>query len=185
MGSGGGHSGHGPQPKNVLLGDKIRHWSRIRVHQHFFPHYLDSSLVFDAPKSMLGREWTSENIVYILLSRAEQFAQPDILSAQSGRDPRRRQTGDQEMARLGTRQHRIPHGPQGPARLAHAGQGRRLAPHRRPAVASCSCSIPTNRSWRARFALSEEAIDLSGPGPFRVTQHYPVSRAAPDTGLWG
>ena len=78
-----GIPGMEPQPKNVLLGDKIRHWSRMRVHQHFFPHYLDSSLVFDAPKSMLGldsavvfdapqsmpnRDWTSEKIDYIMLS---------------------------------------------------------------------------------------------------------------------
>ncbi|NQT17773.1 MAG: hypothetical protein HQ582_33770, partial [Planctomycetes bacterium] len=61
----------GPQPVNVLLGDKIRHWSRIRVHHHFFPHYLDSPQVFAAPKSMTkwkGIDWQSDHIDYIMLS---------------------------------------------------------------------------------------------------------------------
>ena len=59
------------QPVNVLLGDKIRHWSRIRVHHHFFPHYLDSPQVFAAPKSMTsfeGVDWRSDHIDYIMLS---------------------------------------------------------------------------------------------------------------------
>ena len=30
------------QPVNVMLGDKVRKWSHIRVHHHFFPHYIDS-----------------------------------------------------------------------------------------------------------------------------------------------
>ena len=61
----------GPQPVNVLLGDKIRYWSRIRVHHHFFPHYLDSPQVFAAPKSMTnwkGIDWQSDHIDYIMLS---------------------------------------------------------------------------------------------------------------------
>jgi hypothetical protein len=61
----------GPQPVNVLLGDKIRYWSRIRVQHHFFPHYLDSPQVFAAPKSMTkskGIDWQSDHIDYIMLS---------------------------------------------------------------------------------------------------------------------
>lgn len=56
------------QPINVVMGDKARRWSRIRVHHHFFPHYLDQPLVFAAPKSMRGPEWTSEKIDYVMLS---------------------------------------------------------------------------------------------------------------------
>lgn len=67
-----GLPGMGSQPVNVLLGDKIRHWSRIRVHHHFFPHYLDSPQVFAAPKSMThyskGKGWRSDHIDYIMLS---------------------------------------------------------------------------------------------------------------------
>jgi len=66
-----GLPGIGPQPVNVLLGDKIRYWSRIRVQHHFFPHYLDSPQVFAAPKSMTnwkGIDWQSDHIDYIMLS---------------------------------------------------------------------------------------------------------------------
>ena len=60
--------GMGAQPKNITCGDKIRVWSRIRVHRHFFPHWLDQPQVFGAPKSMGGTEWESEGLDYILLS---------------------------------------------------------------------------------------------------------------------
>jgi len=59
------------QPVNMVLGDKIRRWSRIRVHHHFFPHYIDWPQVFVGPPLMgppHGRPWTSEAIDYIMLS---------------------------------------------------------------------------------------------------------------------
>ena len=57
------------QPVNVSFGDKIRRWSRIRVHQHFFPHYLDQPQVFVAPESVdWGQRWPSEKIDYLMLS---------------------------------------------------------------------------------------------------------------------
>jgi hypothetical protein len=57
------------QPVNVALGDKIRNWSRVRVHHHFYPHYIDQPLLFpsradrNAPSS-----WPREKIDYIVLS---------------------------------------------------------------------------------------------------------------------
>jgi hypothetical protein len=60
--------GMGPQPVNVTMGDKLRKWSRVRVHQQFFPHYMDHPLVFAAPKSMKGPDWASEKIDYVMLS---------------------------------------------------------------------------------------------------------------------
>ncbi len=58
------------QPVNVMLGDRIRAWSRIRVHHHFFPHYVDQPQVFVGPKSMgkAGQDWPSEAIDYVMLS---------------------------------------------------------------------------------------------------------------------
>jgi hypothetical protein len=56
------------QPINVTMGDKLRRWSRVRVHHHFFPHYMDQPLVFAAPKSMKGPDWPSEKIDYVMLS---------------------------------------------------------------------------------------------------------------------
>ena len=66
-----GLPGLGSQPVNVMMGDKIRYWSRIRVHHHFFPHYLDSPQVFVAPRSMgnyAKHDWPSDHIDYIMLS---------------------------------------------------------------------------------------------------------------------
>jgi hypothetical protein len=66
--------GMGKQPINVMMGDKLRGWSRIRVHHHFFPHYMDHPLVFAGPKSWLaslgikGPDWPSEKIDYVMLS---------------------------------------------------------------------------------------------------------------------
>ena len=60
--------GMGKQPINIMMGDKLRRWSRVRVHHQFFPHYLDQPLVFAAPKSMKGPEWPSEKIDYVMLS---------------------------------------------------------------------------------------------------------------------
>lgn len=58
------------QPANVMLGDKVRRWSRVRVHHHFFPHYIDQPQVFAGPKSMGKRypDWPSEAIDYLMLS---------------------------------------------------------------------------------------------------------------------
>ena len=58
------------QPLNVVMGDKARNWSRVRVHRNFFPHYMDQPLVFAAPKSITkrGPAWTSEKIDYVMLS---------------------------------------------------------------------------------------------------------------------
>jgi hypothetical protein len=56
------------QPINVTMGDKLRQWSRVRVHHHFFPHYMDHPLVFAAPKSANGPDWPSEKIDYAMLS---------------------------------------------------------------------------------------------------------------------
>jgi hypothetical protein len=60
--------GMGKQPINVTMGDKLRRWSRVRVHHHFFPHYMDQPLVFAAPKSRRGPDWPSEKIDYVMLS---------------------------------------------------------------------------------------------------------------------
>ncbi len=60
--------GMGKQPINVTMGDKLRRWSRVRVHYQFFPHYMDQPLVFAAPKSMKGPDWPSEKIDYVMLS---------------------------------------------------------------------------------------------------------------------
>lgn len=61
-------------PVNVMYGDKIRKWSRIRVHYNFTPHYMDAPQVFVAPRSMAvdlklkQMDWPSAKIDYVMLS---------------------------------------------------------------------------------------------------------------------
>jgi hypothetical protein len=86
-----GIKGMGPQPVNVLLGDKIRHWSRVRVHHQFFPQYIDSPQLFAAPKSMPGYgvvDWQREKLDYILLSAPScSPSQTFYLPTQAGAEP--------------------------------------------------------------------------------------------------
>ncbi len=54
---------------NIAAGDEVRTASRIRVHHHFFPHWLDWPLLFPSyadPGST--PEWPSDKIDYLLLS---------------------------------------------------------------------------------------------------------------------
>lgn len=60
--TGGGNS-------NINAGNEVRIASRIRVHHHFLPHWLDQSLLFPIygdPKNQ--PPWPSDNIDYLLLS---------------------------------------------------------------------------------------------------------------------
>ena len=63
-------SGVESQAVNVTFGDKIRTWSRVRVHHHFYPHYLDQPVVFAMPPTAkyFPMPWQSEKIDYIMLS---------------------------------------------------------------------------------------------------------------------
>ena len=59
----------GTPPSNVAAGDEIRKWSRVRVHHHFFPHYLDQPLLFPSRANRNAPpNWSSEKLDYILLS---------------------------------------------------------------------------------------------------------------------
>ncbi len=62
---------NGTPANNLAAGDGIRHWSRIRVHRDFFPHYLDQPLLFPsyANGDPSTHKWeSSERLDYILLS---------------------------------------------------------------------------------------------------------------------
>ncbi|NLG36033.1 MAG: hypothetical protein GX548_11825 [Lentisphaerae bacterium] len=184
-----GIPGMEPQPKNVLLGDKIRHWSRMRVHQHFFPHYLDSSLVFDAPKSMLGldsavvfdapqsmpnRDWTSEKIDYIMLSALSSSPnQIFYLPSQAGIPAADKREIKKWLD-------------WGRANLPYIMVRKDLPDWPAPGKVDGSAHIvgrqglvflfnPNKDSLPGEFSLSEESIGLKGDGAFRVSQSYPTA----------
>ena len=168
-----GIPGMGPQPKNVLLGDKIRHWSRIRVHRHFFPHYLDSPLVFDAPKSMSQREWTSEKIDYILLSVLSSSPnQTFYLPSQAGIPP-----ADKHQIKSWL--------DWGRKNVDYLMVRRDLADWPAPGKVDGSAHIvgdrglvflfnPNATPLNGEFALTAESIDLRGEGTFSITQEHPT-----------
>lgn len=59
----------GTPPSNLVAGDEIRKWSRVRVQHHFFPHYLDQPLLFPSRADRKAPpNWSSEKIDYIMLS---------------------------------------------------------------------------------------------------------------------
>jgi hypothetical protein len=54
---------------NIAAGNEVRTASRIRVHHHFFPHWLDQALLFPSfanPKNV--PVWPSAHIDYLMLS---------------------------------------------------------------------------------------------------------------------
>ncbi len=54
---------------NIAAGDAIRMSARIRMHQHFFPHWLDCSLLYPSHyHPEIHPKWPHENMEYVLLS---------------------------------------------------------------------------------------------------------------------
>ncbi len=53
---------------NIAAGDEVRTASRIRVHHHFFPHWLDWSLLFPSYACEPYPKWPDGNIDYLMLS---------------------------------------------------------------------------------------------------------------------
>jgi hypothetical protein len=53
---------------NIAAGDEVRTASRIRVHHHFFPHWLDWSLLFPSYACLPPPKWPEGHIDYLMLS---------------------------------------------------------------------------------------------------------------------
>ena len=173
-----GLPGMGSQPVNVLLGDKIRHWSRVRVHHQFFPHYLDSPQVFAAPKSMThyskGMGWQSDHIDYIMLSALSSSPnQTYYLPSQAGIPTEDKQRikkwldwGRENIEYVMVRKDL----PDWPAKdkvdgSAHICGDRGLV----------FLFNPNKNSLLGEFRLTEESTGLKGKGTFQVAQYYPES----------
>jgi len=173
-----GLPGMGPQPVNVLLGDKIRHWSRIRVHHHFFPHYLDSPQVFAAPKSMThyskGMGWQSDHIDYILLSALSSSPnQTYYMPSQAGIPAEDKQQikkwldwGRENIDYIMVRKDL----PDWPAKGKVDGSA-----HIRDDRGLVFLFNPNENTLEGEFALTEDSIGLKEKGTFHVAQDYPES----------
>jgi len=53
---------------NIAAGDEVRTASRIRVHHHFFPHWMDWSLLFPSYAGEPYPQWPEGHIDYLMLS---------------------------------------------------------------------------------------------------------------------
>ncbi len=60
----------GTDSPHIAGGDRIRKWSRVRVHHNFFPHYLDLPLAFPTRSGAQQgpSNWPEGNLDYIMLS---------------------------------------------------------------------------------------------------------------------
>lgn len=165
-------------PINVMYGDKIRKWSRVRVHHDFTPHYLDHPQVFVAPKSMAIElkmkqyDWPSEKIDYVMLSALS--SAPNLLfylPTKAG-IPTKDKAEIRKWLDWGRRNARYllvrKDLPQWPAAgkvdgSAHIVQDRGLV----------FLFNPNPKAMEARFHLDAEDIGLLSGSAFEVAQAYP------------
>ena len=164
----------GTEKGNLVGGNDVRTWSRIRVHRDFFPHYIDQPLLFPPsfPKCALAH-WPSEHLDYILLSALSSAPnQLYYLPLKSG-FPDQDKTeikkwlnwGRENIEYLQVRKDL----PDWPAAdkvdgSAHIAGNRGLI----------FLFNPSKNALMGEFALTEESIGLKATGNFQVSQEYPV-----------
>jgi hypothetical protein len=161
---------------NLIAGNDLRNWSRVRVHRDFFPHYLDQPLLFPSrsgfPKK--PRNWPSGPIDYIMLSALSSSPnQLYYLPTKTGIPDKDKAEirkwldwGRKNVEYLKVRKD-LPDWP-APGKVdgsAHILGDRGLV----------FLFNPGKAPLQGEFALTEESLGLKGKGPFRVTQEYPHS----------
>ena len=163
---------------NIQGGDEIRTASRIRVHQHFFPHYLDWPLLFPSysaapPKDGKPRQWPSAKLDYILLSALS--SAPNLLlylPTKTGL-PARDKAEIRKWLEWGRKN------------FAYLNVRRDLADW--PAAGKVDGSAhmlgdrgivflfnPNQQPLPAEFALTPEGIGCTGRGRYHILQEYPA-----------
>lgn len=175
---------------NLVAGDVVRTWSRVRVHRDFFPHYEDQPLLFPSREGGPGkpRTWSSEHLDYIMLSGLSSSPnQLYYLPTKSGIPAEDKAEirkwldwGRKNIAYLKVRKDL----PDWPAAgkvdgSAHIIGGRGLL------FLFNSGTTPLT----GEFALTEEGIGLKTKGALMVTQEYPqadrtVKAASGETVRW-
>jgi hypothetical protein len=183
---------NGTTGDNLVGGDQIRTWGRIRVHRHFFPHYIDLPLLFPIPPAgpypAPTQQWPKGHFDYILLSALSSstnlyfylplksgFPDQDKAEIKKWLD-----WGRKNVAYLKVRKDL----PDWPAAdkvdgSAHIVGDRGLI----------FLFNPSQKTLAAEFALSDESIGLKATGPMQVSQEYPavdrkVTSASGQTVRW-
>lgn len=160
---------------NIAAGDEIRTWSRVRVHHHFFPHYLDQPLLFPS-RANRGEapNWPSGKLDYILLSALSSspnqlFYMPTKtgIPEQDKAEIRRwLDWGRKNVALLQVRKD-LPDWPQ-PGKVDGSA-------HVRGDGGLVFLFNPGGQPLSTSFVLNEPCIGLSSAGRFAVRQEYPPS----------
>jgi hypothetical protein len=164
----------GTPPSHLAAGDEIRKWSRVRVHHHFFPHYLDQPLLFPSRANRgAPPNWSSEKIDYVLLSALSSSPnQLYYLPTKTGIPDKDKAEirkwldwGRTNIAYLQVRKDL----PDWPAAGKVDGSAHILGDE-----GIVFLFNPNAAALSGEFALSAETIGLQGEGPFSVTQEHPA-----------
>jgi len=164
----------GTGSSNVAAGDAIRKWSRVRVHHHFFPHYMDQPLLFPSRANRKAPpNWPSGRLDYILPSALS--CSPNLLlylptktgipEADKAEIRKWLDWGRRNIAYLKVRQD-LPDWP-APGKVdgsAHIVSDQGLV----------FLFNPDKTALSGEFALTAESIGLKGEGAFRITQEHPA-----------
>jgi len=162
--------------ENVAGGDKVRTWSRVRIHREFLPHYMDQPLLFPVPASERRKpsNWPKGHLDYILLSALSSApSQAYYLPARTGIPAADKAEihhwldwGRKNIEYLKVRKD-LPDWP-APGKVdgsAHILGDRGLI----------FLFNSGNAPLSGEFALTEESIGLKGRGSFQITQECPPS----------
>jgi hypothetical protein len=159
--------------QNLVGGDRIREWSRIRLHREFLPHYLDQPLLFPSHE-VRPAPWPREHLDYILLSALSSSPnQHYYLPTKTGMP-------DADKAELRKWLD------WGRKNIAYLQVRKDLADW--PAVGKVDGSAhivgdrglvflfnPNKTALCGEFPITEEAIGLKGTSPFSITQEHPAA----------
>ena len=160
---------YGVQSGNLAAGDKIRSWSRIRVHHNFFPHYIDQPQLFPGQGN-----WPSKNLDFILLSALSSSpnqtyyipTKTGLPDADKAEIRKWLDWGRKNIEYLKVRKDL----PDWPAAGKVDGASHIVGDHGLICLFNSSATQLTGE-----FALTEACIGLKATGNLRISQEYPAS----------
>lgn len=161
---------------NLAGGDQIRRYSRVRVYEDFFPHYMDWTFFFPSRFNAADQPstWSSDHIDYIMLSALSSTINHLLLiptrtgmsEADKAEIRKWLDWGRKNIAYLKVRKDL----PDWPARGTVDGSAHIVGDRGLVFLFN-----PNETVLAGRFALTEESIGLVGNDPVQITQEYPAS----------
>lgn len=159
---------------NIAAGDEVRTASRIRVHHHFFPHWLDWSLLFPSYAGEPYPQWPAGHIDYLMLSALS--CSPNLLfylPAKAG-IPAEDKAEIRKWLDWGRRNEKL-------LRVRHdlfdwPGKGKvDGSAHLIGDRGLIFLFNPAQTEQTAEFALTPESTGFTGTVPVEISQEHPVS----------